>query len=64
MLVLTRRKGEEIVINDEIVVTVVRIEGNKVRLGFEAPESVSVRRKEVSKRPILRKRQFAELCIN
>lgn len=44
MLVLTRRSGEEIVIGDEIRLTVVRVEGSKVRLGIVAPQTVSVRR--------------------
>jgi carbon storage regulator len=45
-LVLSRRSGEEIVIGDEIRLTVVRVDGSKVRLGIVAPQSVSVRRIE------------------
>lgn len=47
MLVLSRKKNESIVINDDIVITVVEIRGDKVRLGFEAPTSVPVHRREV-----------------
>lgn len=47
MLVLTRRVGEEIVIDGQIRVTVVRIEGNKVRLGIVAPPEVQVLRQEI-----------------
>ena len=47
MLVLSRKKNETIVINDNITVTVVEIRGDKVRLGIEAPKSVSVHRREV-----------------
>lgn len=47
MLVLSRKKDESIVINDDIVITVVEIRGDKVRLGIEAPKSVSVHRDEV-----------------
>ena len=47
MLVLTRRIGEEIVIGGNIRVTVVAVEGNKVRLGITAPRDVSVDREEV-----------------
>ncbi len=47
MLVLSRKKGESIIINDNIVVTVVDIRGDKVRLGFEAPKDVPIHRKEV-----------------
>jgi carbon storage regulator len=52
MLVLTRHGGEQIVIAGDIVVTVVAIEGNKVRLGIEAPKSVRVDRKEVHSRRV------------
>lgn len=46
MLVLTRKLSERIVIGDCITITVVRIEGNKVRIGIEAPEHVLVQRVE------------------
>lgn len=47
MLVLSRKKNEEIVINHNIVITVVEVRGDKVRLGIEAPTDVSVHRREV-----------------
>ena len=47
MLVLTRRKNESIVIGDNIVVMVVGIQGDKVRLGIQAPKDVAVNRREV-----------------
>jgi carbon storage regulator len=47
MLVLSRQRDETIMIGDEIEVTVVDIRGDKVRLGINAPKSVSVHRKEV-----------------
>ncbi len=47
MLVLSRKRNEQIVIADNIVITVVDIRGDKVRLGIEAPKSVPVHRKEV-----------------
>ena len=47
MLVLSRKKNESIVINDEIVVTIVEIGNGKVRLGIEAPKEVPVHRQEV-----------------
>jgi carbon storage regulator len=47
MLVLSRKKNESIVINDDIVVVVVDIRGDKVRLGIEAPKHVPVHRREV-----------------
>jgi carbon storage regulator len=50
MLVLTRRCGEEIVIGGNIHVTVLSVQGDKVRLGITAPRSVSVDRQEVHER--------------
>jgi carbon storage regulator len=47
MLVLSRKKNESIVINDDITVVVVEIRGDKVRLGIEAPKEVPVHRTEV-----------------
>lgn len=47
MLVLTRQKGESIVINEEITITVVSIRGDKVRLGVAAPAGIPVHRQEV-----------------
>ena len=47
MLVLSRKKNESIVIDNNIVVTVVEIRGDKVRLGIVAPKEVSVHRQEV-----------------
>jgi carbon storage regulator len=47
MLVLSRKVGETICIGDDIKVSIVAIERDKVRLGFEAPKSVPVHRQEV-----------------
>jgi carbon storage regulator len=47
MLVLSRKKNETIVINNDIVITVVEIRGDKVRLGIVAPKDVPVHREEV-----------------
>jgi carbon storage regulator len=47
MLVLSRKKNESIVIDNNIVVTVVEIRGDKVRLGIVAPKDVPVHRQEV-----------------
>ncbi|KAA0137352.1 carbon storage regulator CsrA [Gimesia chilikensis] len=49
MLVLTRRKDEEIVINDNISIKVLSVKGNRVRLGVEAPDDVQVNRAEIRK---------------
>lgn len=47
MLVLSRKKNESIVINDDISIVVVEIRGDKVRLGIEAPREVPVHRREI-----------------
>lgn len=50
MLVLTRRPGEQIVIDGNIRLTVVSIKGDRIRLGIEAPPSVVVDRAEIHDR--------------
>jgi carbon storage regulator len=51
MLVLSRRQSERIKLGDSIVVTVIRVSGDKVRLGIEAPPDVVVLREELDPRP-------------
>lgn len=51
MLVLTRREGESLVIEDDIKVTVLSIKGNQVRIGIDAPESVPIHRQELLEDP-------------
>ena len=48
MLVLSRKLGEKIYINDNICITVVDIDRGKIRLGIEAPADVSIAREEVA----------------
>jgi carbon storage regulator len=50
MLVLTRRLGETIIINDNVRVTVLDVKGDRVRLGIAAPADVLVDRQEVHER--------------
>ncbi len=50
MLILTRRCGETICINDDIEVTVLSVKGHQVRIGIKAPEEVSVHREEIYQR--------------
>jgi len=48
MLVLNRKKGEQIIFGDDLItVTVIGIQGDKVRLGIDAPRALTVHRKEV-----------------
>lgn len=50
MLILTRRVDERIFIGDDITLCVLDIEGNRVRLGLEAPRDVAILREEVQQR--------------
>lgn len=47
MLVLTRKLGESIAIDDDIKIVVVQIKGKQVRLGIEAPQNTKIHREEV-----------------
>jgi carbon storage regulator len=47
MLVLSRKQNERILVGDSVVVTVVRVSGDKVRIGIEAPPHVRVLRDEL-----------------
>lgn len=47
MLALTRKKGESLVLNNNIEVTVLEIRGDQVKLGIDAPKEIPVYRKEV-----------------
>jgi carbon storage regulator len=50
MLILTRRVGEAVVIGEEVTVTVLGVKGNQVRIGVNAPKSVTVHRDEIYER--------------
>lgn len=47
MLVLSRRPGESVVLGDDITVTILEVRGDVVRIGIDAPRSVSVHRAEL-----------------
>ena len=47
MLVLTRQRGERIMVDDNIIITIIEVRGDRVRIGIEAPRDVSVHREEI-----------------
>lgn len=47
MLALSRKKGEAIIINNNVEITVIEVKGDQVKLGISAPKSVPIYRKEV-----------------
>ncbi len=47
MLVISRKQGEQILIGDNIIIHVLLSQGNRVRLGIEAPANVTIRREEL-----------------
>jgi carbon storage regulator len=51
MLVLSRKPGEKVVIGNGITVTVVEVNGNRVRVGIEAPDQVRILRSELAALP-------------
>jgi carbon storage regulator len=50
MLVLSRKRGEAIVIDDQVTVTVLEVRGDRVKLGFTGPAEVPIHRQEVHQR--------------
>jgi carbon storage regulator len=61
MLVLSRRSGQEIVIGENVRVTVLSVRGDQVRLGVTAPRSVCVDRQEVHQRRFLMDGEINEM---
>jgi carbon storage regulator len=59
MLVLTRKVGEKVVIDGRITVTVLSVDGNKVRIGVTAPPQVRIDREEVHRQRM----EFAEIEV-
>ncbi len=49
MLILSRKVGQSIVINGNVIVKVVRMDGDQIKLGIEAPKEISVHREEIQR---------------
>ena len=47
MLILTRKVGESLMIGDDVSIIVLGVKGNQIRIGVDAPQSVSVHREEI-----------------
>lgn len=47
MLVLSRKKGESIIIDDQIKLTVIAVEGETIKIGIDAPKQISIHREEI-----------------
>lgn len=50
MLILTRKRGETVLIGDDVSVTVLGVKGQQVRIGIAAPDDVAIHREEVVRR--------------
>ena len=60
MLILTRRTGETLMIGDDVKITILKVSGNQIRIGVEAPKDVSVHREEVYQRVLQDKQSSGE----
>ncbi len=63
MLVLTRRLGESIWINDNIKIVVQSVRGNQVRLGISAPKETTIHREEIYQKIQLENKQAADMPV-
>lgn len=64
MLVLTRKLGEGIVIDDDIILTIVELKGGNVRIGIDAPRGKKIYRQEVYNRVVSENREAAQWDMN
>lgn len=55
MLVLSRKESEKVLLGDEIVLTIVRLSGDRVRLGIEAPSDLLILREELDESEVDKK---------
>ena len=64
MLALTRKKGESIVIGDNITITVLSVSGDSVRVGIDAPRNIPVNRQEIYDQILQQNQQAAQTPVD
>jgi carbon storage regulator len=64
MLVLSRKKGQSIMIGHDIEITIIDVQGEQIRLGINAPRDVTIHRKEVFEEIIQENRQAASVPLS
>jgi carbon storage regulator len=64
MLVLSRKESEKVMLGDSIVLTIVRVSGDRVRLGIEAPSDMLILRKELQDNGVAGLPQSVELSVS
>ncbi|MDP4176923.1 MAG: carbon storage regulator CsrA [Bacillota bacterium] len=64
MLVITRKKGESILIGDDIEITVIKVDDNSVKVAISAPKSVTILRKELYKEVQEENKEAAQFDIS
>ena len=62
MLVLSRKNGQRIVVGDGLTITVLEVNKNRVRLGFDGPPDVSIHREELAVQIELEKHSRMQVC--
>lgn len=64
MLVLTRKRGEAIQIGDDIEVKIISIEGEQIKIGIHAPDSIDIHRQEVYQAIQEQNKEAAQLSVD
>jgi carbon storage regulator len=60
MLVLNRRKGETVIIGDNIRITIVDVQGDNIKIGIDAPRNINILREEIHEEVIAANRQASQ----